>query len=449
MKPYPPALLLVLCFCIFSDLSAQQYPLYSQYMFDGYLINPSMLATSKKSEINLLYRQQWAGFDDGPKTIQFNYQHAFSNRLALGLNVFDDKTVLLSSTSVMATFGYKVPIATNHVLGFGLSGGFFSNRIKLEEIPDVDINDPAILNSMANNFAFDGQFGFNYNFQNLSIGFSLVRLIDNRTLSETRVQEIKFSQLKNKIISASYKFQLTNEFSFQPNFAYRFTADDLNFFETSGVFSYKETFYLGGGYRHEFGPTAMVRVAWKDFQIGYAYDLPSTRINVSTGGTSEIQLKWRFGPEIEKPKRNKITPLNDTKDEPKPDDNNKLTEGQKHQEINKVTEEQARVSEPLVNQENKLEPKEPTISESDEIINEQIEYILIVGTFERSYNAEKLVREMSQQGIIAESIKIEGSSYHYVHLPQYKTNNITIEKLQEIRKNQLFKDAWFKRIDKK
>ncbi|MBX2895941.1 MAG: type IX secretion system membrane protein PorP/SprF [Cyclobacteriaceae bacterium] len=447
MKLHSPALILALCVLTLSNLSAQQYPLYTQYVFDGYLLNPSMLATTKKSEINLLYRQQWAGIDDGPKTIQFNYQHAFDNRLALGLNIFDDKTVLLSSTSVMATFRYKVPIATNHVLGFGLSGGFFSNRIRLEEIPDVDTNDPALLNSLANNFAFDGQFGLNYNFQNLTIGFSLIRLIDNRTLSETKLQEIKFSELKNKIISASYKFRLSNEFSFQPNFAYRFTADDLNFFETSGVFSYKETFYLGGGYRHEFGPTAMVRVAWKDFQIGYAYDLPSTRINVSTGGTSEVQLKWRFGPEVEKPQRKKIVTKEVTNAEPNQSENSK-PETLKIQEITKVEEEPIKLTEPNVTQESKTEMKE-VVSQYDNDINEQIEYILIVGTFERSYNAEKLVRELAQQGVKAESMKLEGSSYHYVHLPQYKTPSITIEQLQAIRKNDLFKDAWFKRIDKK
>lgn len=446
MKPkHLSTIILVTCLGITANLSAQQYPLYTQYIFDGYLINPSMLATTKKSEINLLYRQQWTGIENGPKTIQFNYQHAFNNRLAVGFNVFDDKTVLLSSTSVMATFGYRVPLATNHTLGFGLSGGFFSNRIRLDEVPDVDINDPAILNSRANNFAFDGQFGVNYNHKNLTLGFSLIRLIDNRTLSEDKFQEVRFGELKNKILFATYKMRLSNEFSFQPNFAYRFTQDDLNFFETSGVFSYKEFIYVGGGYRHEFGPTAIVRVSWKEFQIGFAYDLPSSKINVSTGGTNEVQLKWRFGADVETPKRKKeMTQQVVIPNEPKQKEDTTKLEPSKDQEVIKPKEETKTILEPA----DTLEIIQDPIQEVD-MAKDQVEYALIVGTFERSHNAEKLVRELAQQGVDAEVLKFEGSDYYYVHLPRYKADSITIEQIKSIRSNQLFKDAWFKRIDKK
>jgi type IX secretion system PorP/SprF family membrane protein len=426
---------------------AQQYPLYTQYVFDNYLINPSMLATAKKSEINLLYRQQWTGIENGPKTIQFNYQHAFDDRLALGLNIFDDKTVLLSSTSIMATFGYKVPLAKNHSLGFGISGGFFSNRIRLDEVPDVDINDPAILNSRTNNFAFDGQVGLSYNYQNLTFGLSLIRLVDNRTFSENKLQEIRFGELRNKILFVSYKLRLSNDFGFQPNFAYRFTQDDLNFFETSGIFSYKEMLYLGGGYRHEFGSTAMVRVSWKDLQIGFAYDLPSSRINVSTGGTNEIQLKWRFGTNIESPKLKKSL-VEVVPSEIKKIEDSKQLEPSKDQEISKPIEEPKVLTEPIAIQENMKEFEAPFVQQSD-TANNQIEYILVVGTFERSHNANQLVKELAHQGFKAEILKISGSSYNYVHLPQYKSESITIEQIKGIRANQLFKDAWFKRIDKK
>lgn len=459
---------LFLCIALpFTELSAQQFPLYTQYIFDPYLINPSMLATTRKSEINLLYRQQWTGIADGPKTLQFNYQHAIDNRMAFGVNVFNDKTILLSSTSVMATFGYKVPLASEHIIGFGLSGGFFSNRINIEDIPNIDANDPAILNSRANNFSFDGQFGMNYNFRNLYVGFSLIRLIDHKTFSEDALQNIKFSELQNKIIFASYKFSLSDQISLQPNFSYRFTTNNLNFYEASAIFSYKDLISVGGGYRESFGPTAMARLNIKDFQVGYAYDLPSNQASVSTGGSNEIQLKWRFGKVMDRPtKKEKIATT--SVEEP-------IIKVEEKTEVAPVIvqpEPAPVLVEPTIKPKDEPAIKakdEPTIKPKDEPVikaieepvkpNEEIfaapsvepttnQFLLVVGTFNKRSNADKLARELSKAGYKTEVLKSPGSEYYYVHLPAYKTDSVTLDKVIELRKESLFKDAWFKKVDK-
>lgn len=434
----------------------QQFPIYTQYIFDPYIINPSMLVSNRQSEVNLLYRQQWAGIQDGPKTIQFDFQHAFNNRVAVGLNVFDDKTILLSSTSVMATFGYKVPLAAEHILSFGLSGGFFSNRIKIEDIPDIDINDPAILNSRANNFSFDGQFGLNYSFRSLNIGFSLIRLIDHKTISADPIQGVDFSELKNKIIFASYRFNLSEDISLQPNFSYRFTSDNLNFFEASSIFSYKNLIAVGGGYRESFGPTALARVTIKDLQVGYAYDFPSTKASVTTGGTNEIQLKWRFGKVLDKLAKRKKTP-EEKKEEPiqaqtQIPENKGTTQAEKPQEEipNSIKEEANKPIEiaaaaeiiPVVKE---TPPQQEPELKKDELPNN--EFLLIVGTFKNQINAQKLVRSLTKAGYEAEIIKVPGSIYHYVHIPKFKTDEVSLDKILEVRSTDLFKGAWYKKIE--
>lgn len=444
-----PALLWVF-FLFATDCRGQQMPLYTQYMFDPYLINPSMLATTRKSEVNLLYRQQWTGIEDGPKTLQFDFQHAINNRMAFGINIYDDKTVLLSRTSVMATFGYRVPLAKEHILSFGLSGGFNSNRITLEDVPSIDINDPVLLNSSANNFSFDGQFGVNYNFRNLVVGFSLVRLVDNKTFSEEQLQKPEFNELKNKIIFAGYKFYFSETFSLQPNFLYRFTADNLNFYETSAVFSYKEMISVGGGYRENYGPTAIARVTIKDLQVGFAYDLPSTKAEVSTGGTNEIQLKWRFGKVLDKLTKREKTPVEST---------NQLTVAQNQAPVSEAPDPEKAVE--SGNEKIGIVPVEAVVVKETEKSKEEIitpltveepqnsiEYLLIAGTFNRRANAEKLVKELAKNGIEGVILHTQEESYYYVHVPQYKTEIVTLEKVLEIRNLEIFKDAWFKKLDK-
>jgi type IX secretion system PorP/SprF family membrane protein len=407
----------------------QQFPLYTQYMFNPYLVNPSILARTTQSEINILYRQQYTGLADGPKTLQFDYQHAFNNQLAFGVNVYNDETVLISNLAAMATFGYRVALASEHTLGFGLSAGFLSNRLKREDIPDIDANDPAIQNYI-DRTVFNGAFGLSYVYKKLTVGFSFIRLFDNNLSYLSTENELTFSQLQDKIVFAGYNFDISENFSVQPNFSYRFTLDRLNFFETSAFFSYKKMFGIGGGYREGFGPLAMARVSFKDLEIGFAYDFPSPDPAVSLGGTNEFQLKWEFGKTLEKSSKSKKSTV--------------LKPALEDVVIPPVEEKREEAVElpPVIEQ--PVAPQ-PEVIPAEEIKAE--EFILVVGSFKIRANAERFARELRRQGYEAEIYQPDQSDYAYVHLSQFKTTVITVDKLLEIRKGIPFKDAWFRKMN--
>lgn len=293
------ALLISLITIMGSAVGQQQYPIYTQYFFNPYLTNPSLVASTGRSEINVLYRQQWSGVKNAPQTIQADFQHPFSKKVALGVSIFNDQTVLLSNTSLMFTFGYKLHIAHNQSIGFGLSAGMNSNRVRVEQVPEVDMNDPGLLQATPNTLKFNGQFGINYLLGNFSIGAAFLRLINNENLSTEKIESHSFAGFENMAISASYNFRLTDEFSLQPNIGYRMTPNNFNYYETSALIFYKNILQVGGGYRDNFGPMIMARVRTGNLQFGYSFDFPSTYIQVSTGGTHEIQMKLTFGKDVD------------------------------------------------------------------------------------------------------------------------------------------------------
>ena len=45
--------------CSFSNVNAQQLPLYSQYTFNGFLLNPAVAGAEGYTAINLTNREQW------------------------------------------------------------------------------------------------------------------------------------------------------------------------------------------------------------------------------------------------------------------------------------------------------------------------------------------------------------------------------------------------------
>ena len=60
--------------CITTKVTAQQQPLYSQYMLDAYLVNPAVAGAEGVTAINLTARQQWAGYAESPKTFALSAQ---------------------------------------------------------------------------------------------------------------------------------------------------------------------------------------------------------------------------------------------------------------------------------------------------------------------------------------------------------------------------------------
>lgn len=53
---------------------AQQVPMYSQYIMNGFLINPSFAGRDGYSTVNLTVREQWVGLDQAPGTFAASFQ---------------------------------------------------------------------------------------------------------------------------------------------------------------------------------------------------------------------------------------------------------------------------------------------------------------------------------------------------------------------------------------
>lgn len=431
--------------------NSQQFPIYTQHMGNPYVINPGFVAISGRPEINLSYRQQWAGIDDGPRTIQADGQLPIGKKISLGLNIINDRSIILSQFTGFATFGYRIPLSSKQQLSFGLSAGIISNQLQLDEIPDVDLIDP-VLKDATNNIDFDGQFGIGYTYGKLSIGFSLLKLVNGKPFynGET-LSEYEFDPFKDKAGFISYQFNLGGSVSFQPYFMYRSTFTGSEYFEGIGIFTLSKKFSVGGGYRSEWGPIAMIRFKINKAQIGYSYDFPTNKYGGSTQGTNEVQFKWMFGDEPqeliitenkETTAENKIASAEDTNLDEKENEDAMTPIVQNEQTLQNVAVvvSQPISSEPTIERSENLSPQTSADTQS-----EPAKWYLIVGTFEKKSNAERLARALEKEGVIAEIKHFE--NYYYVHIPEHAAEEITVDKVLEIRKTTPHTDAWFKKLD--
>ncbi len=191
---------------LFIGAYGQQYPYFSQHFLNPYLYNPAALGNSGYNEVNLTYRQQWLGINDAPTTQAFNFQYPTRKNLSFGANFYNDKAVLLNTSSLTFGVAYQANISEGHFIKFGLSTGIGLNNFDLGEVDNP--NDPALTDVLSQTSFLSGQFGIFYNVKGLKLGFSLPQLYKYSAIDTVDFQKITIDQLDNYIFTASYKFNL-------------------------------------------------------------------------------------------------------------------------------------------------------------------------------------------------------------------------------------------------
>src|SRR5664279_4496621 len=100
------------------------YPVYSQYLQNGLLINPAYAGSRGSLSTFLSYRIQWMGIPDAPvfQTVSLNAPMK-NDKVGLGLMAQFMKFGFTKSQSVYASYAYRIKLGKGKI-SFGLKGGF-------------------------------------------------------------------------------------------------------------------------------------------------------------------------------------------------------------------------------------------------------------------------------------------------------------------------------------
>src|SRR5688572_12749490 len=85
-------LLLLLMSAVAREGYAQQRVQYSQYMFNGLVINPAYAGAEGPLSLTFIQRSQWAGVEGAPATESFSAHSLFKEKkMGLGLAIVNDR----------------------------------------------------------------------------------------------------------------------------------------------------------------------------------------------------------------------------------------------------------------------------------------------------------------------------------------------------------------------
>lgn len=109
--------------------------------------NPASIAYDAKIMVDLIGRNQWAGFDGAPTTIALNGQYEIDGDMAVGLNVFHDRIGVNQTTAVSAQYAYRMYTVAGHIFSLGLGAGIDNHIIDYASAQTTTVNDPAFQNT--------------------------------------------------------------------------------------------------------------------------------------------------------------------------------------------------------------------------------------------------------------------------------------------------------------
>jgi len=151
-----------------SKVVAQINPLGAMYFQNQYLGNAAYAGIDSGINISTGLRQQLRGIPGGPRNQAMTGEYRFG-KVGLGLNFYNEKAGLISSTRTVATYAYHLPLgAENQQLHLGLSLGFLNERINDQEVIGTG-GDVAVGMLNQRQTYIDSDFGMAYTAKRLTI----------------------------------------------------------------------------------------------------------------------------------------------------------------------------------------------------------------------------------------------------------------------------------------
>ena len=310
---------IVLCF-VSGAAIAQTVPMYSQYIMNGFLVNPSFAGRDGYTTVNLTVREQWVGMTGAPSTYALSFQtrilkNSFiskstavrkkivkptkGGKVGLGGYVFNDNNAIFHRTGFQLVYAYHIPMGRTegvpNDLSFGLAMTAYQLAVNLDGLI-YDHTDPLLLSYARSVFIPDFNFGASFTTTRYYVGFAMTNLLRG-ALMFADTSTVNRSELGNFFLTGGIKFPLAPDWVLEPSAFIK--ASDMFFksiqMDLTARVYYKEDYWAGISYRTNDAIIAMLGLKYDRFYFAYAFDFTLTDIRNQSYGTHELSLAVKFG----------------------------------------------------------------------------------------------------------------------------------------------------------
>lgn len=273
---------------------AQQDAIYSQYMFNQFVLNPAYAGSRNAMSAVLMHRTRWAGIDGAPTTSTFSFHTKMNGKsFAWGANLAADRLGPQTNMQGALTGAYHIRM-TKGKLALGLRAGIFTSSLNASKL---DFRDPTDhLNQGTRHTAsvasFD--FGLYYYTRKFYAGLALNHL-GNRLFDYSDIPAAQFYLRSFNSLGAGYAFEVNEKFTIKPSFLLRQSEGfDVNLDVSLSALFYKRIWF-SVSLRNQTSINFLLDLNITDFmRVGYSYDLFVNKLNSASSGAHEIFIGFDF-----------------------------------------------------------------------------------------------------------------------------------------------------------
>ena len=296
--------------------NAQQLPIYSQYLYNRFLINPAVAGSDGYTSFNLTAREQWVGLYGAPQTFSFSgqtrimkrpsnirqtrsrrqvYRPPGDGKVGVGGFVFSDRNGLIQRTGFQAAYSYHLWLRDNTQISMGLAFTGYHFKINEKAIDFEDQDDPVLYGDLRKGiFVPDAAFGVYLLNARYSVGFSADQLF-KASLSLGSDAYGSFRMSRHYTLFGTYSFVPNAYVEFQPSLLVRMSEQFRPQADIGLTYIYNQTFWAGLAFRTSGAAIANLGVKYENLWLGYAFDFTFQELQRVTYGTHELTLALKFG----------------------------------------------------------------------------------------------------------------------------------------------------------
>lgn len=279
------------------------YPVYSQYLHNGLMINPAYAGSRSALSTALSYRVQWMGTKGAPVLQALSLHTPMKNdRVALGMKARFMQYGVTRSASIFGVYAYHIRMAGGK-LSFGLKAGADISNTDYSGLLGISRPDPVFAEDEKKYILPNTGFGLYYFNDRLFAGISIPSFLSYRNSGNGNVQAYHDFMEYEFIFNAGGLINISPLFRLKPSVLINYSLQEtkkLSQFDINGNIIIADIVWAGCSYRI----TEQVFVGLLQFQItpqmmaGFSYDYPPGRMNSYSKGSTEFILRYDFGSKV-------------------------------------------------------------------------------------------------------------------------------------------------------
>jgi type IX secretion system PorP/SprF family membrane protein len=282
-----------------------QDPEFTQYYANQLYLNPAFAGSNRCPRFALNYRNQWPSLSGTYVTTSASFDKQFDNlNGGLGIIVLSDQAGenTLKTNSVNVMYSYNLQITRKLSVRFGAQAGYFQRSLDWDKLSFGDM--------------IDARSGFIYQTSDVprggtkgNVDFSTgVLVYSDQFFGGLAVHHLtqpnesviignsplprKITAHAGAVIPIAKHAYTTNDTKISPNILFRSQGSNQQL--NLGLYVSSHNFVGGVWYRNRDSFIFLVGFQTNNIKFGYSYDLTSSKLTYSSGGSHELSLGLNF-----------------------------------------------------------------------------------------------------------------------------------------------------------